>query len=279
METLIVVFILTAALKYAWDHSRADFRKSKTAHRQKQPAKQKRAAELVHHDIGYWTHQGTHGFPAFRHGFGQGWHEARQKAVRDREARERAKAEHLETAADLEPQITGHRQRQAEARDRIREARQPGEGSGEGSPDVPPDDAPQQEPAEQDQQPQERRQPQETPTQGDPMPAAADTTYDGVLQDMAAAKNVAEGNAAEAQSASKNADSLADQMQALNVDPATLSAMADHQAAHDDVMKAYQRLVETAENVEATLKRGHQGLAEAHQNAPVEAAERPFYAA
>jgi hypothetical protein len=111
------------------------------------------------------------------------------------------------------------------------------------------------------------------------MSAAADTTYDGVLTNMAATRNVAEGHAAEMQTASQRASQQADEMQALDVDKDTLSAMADHLDAHDAAVKAQQRVIETAESVEAALKRGHQGLAEAHQNAPVEAAEKQFYAA
>ena len=111
------------------------------------------------------------------------------------------------------------------------------------------------------------------------MPAAADTTYDGVLSSMAAAKNVAEGHTAEMQQASRKAAAMSDEMQALDVDPATLSVMADHLDAHEAAVKAQQRVQETAEAVEATLKRGHQGLAAAHQDAPVEAAEKQFYAA
>lgn len=113
---------------------------------------------------------------------------------------------------------------------------------------------------------------------GGVMPVAADTTYDGVLASMTAAKADAEVKATEAHQASRSADSLADQMQAVEVDPGTLSAMSDHQAAHDEVTKAHQKLFETAEAVEAALTRGHKGLAEAHQDAPVRAAAREFYA-
>jgi hypothetical protein len=358
MEALILALILTWALKHAWDHSRGEYRKSREAHRQKQPktAKPKRSAELIHHDIGYWAHQGSHAFPVFRHGLGQGWHEARQKAARYRADRERAKTEHLETAADLEPQITDFRQRQAGARDRIREARQPGEGGGEGSPEVPPDEVPQQYgtpgakpsysyglptsphawPADdledahyrarhmstdgrawdateyppgggpgktvatyrdgEEIQPTgtERtgwdavadaarreydKQETSATTQGEaPMPAA-DTTYDGVLSQMAAAKADAENRAAEQQRASQNASNTSEEMQALEVDSQTLSAMADHLDAHADATKAQNRVQETAEAVEAALKRGHKDLAEAHQNAPVEAAQKEFYSA
>jgi hypothetical protein len=67
-------------------------------------------------------------------------------------------------------------------------------------------------------------------------------------------------------------------MQALELDPATLGAMADHLDAHSDAKAALARVQETAETVQTTLARGHSGLAQAHQDAPVEAAAKPFYA-
>jgi hypothetical protein len=106
---------------------------------------------------------------------------------------------------------------------------------------------------------------------------ASDVTYDSVLRNMTAAKNVAENETAERLEAARNASATSEEMQALGVDPATLSAMADHLDAHDAAVKALQRVQETAETVEVTMKRGHAGLAEAHANAPVTAAERPFY--
>lgn len=134
---------------------------------------------------------------------------------------------------------------------------------------------------------------------------ASEVTYDGVIKAAGEAVTAAEERAAEvtrsisqaeaqateAGIAQRWADHAADQMQALNVDSATLGAMADHQdalataeKAHQAVLEALEqarqaqaRVTETAQNVESTLKRGHAGLAEAHQNAPVEAAATEFY--
>jgi hypothetical protein len=121
-------------------------------------------------------------------------------------------------------------------------------------------------------------EPPVSPTQGEPaMAVAADTTYDGVLTLMTQARADAETNAAVQQQLSRNAEVMSDQMQALEVDPRTLSAMADHLDAQQAAVKAQERVQETAETVEAQLKRGHQGLKEAHDNAPVTAAARGFY--
>lgn len=114
-------------------------------------------------------------------------------------------------------------------------------------------------------------------TKGTPS-MAADITYDGVLASMTGSKAAAEAHSAEMDQASKLAAQQADQMQALEVDPVTLSAMADHLDAHGEAVKAQARVIETAEMVEEALKRGHAGLNAAHQDAPVPAAQRDFYA-
>jgi hypothetical protein len=146
--------------------------------------------------------------------------------------------------------------------------------------------------------------PQSPQPEGETM-AAADVSYDGVTRSMAAAKDEAEQRAAEQAKAASDAEATgadqarsareaseaADAMQALRVDPATLSAMAEHleaqdkaiqaqqevQEAHDKATKAQQRVQESAEAVEAALN-AHAGLNAAHQEAPVVAADREFYA-
>lgn len=135
---------------------------------------------------------------------------------------------------------------------------------------------------------------------------ASDVNYDGVVAGMGRATADAEQKTAEAKTAtagaearanetaaaSREAAALADQMQGLGVDAATLSAMADHLDARDEATKAeiavqeaaaaaekaHAKVLETAGTVDATLKRGHANLNEAHQNAPVEAADKQFYA-
>ncbi len=121
--------------------------------------------------------------------------------------------------------------------------------------------------------------PSTSPTEGDnAMPTGTgEVTYDGVLRGMTAAQADAEQKAAEADAAAKAASDTAEQMQALEMDPATLGAMADHLDAHAAAQTALARVQETAEIAKATLQRGHSGLSEAHKDAPVEAAAKPFY--
>ena len=106
---------------------------------------------------------------------------------------------------------------------------------------------------------------------------SGEVTYDGVQREMSAAAAAAENQAAAAEAAAKAAANTAEQMQALEMDPGTLGAMADHLDAHEAMKAAAARVQETAETTQATLARGHSGLSEAHKNAPVEAASKPFY--
>ena len=94
---------------------------------------------------------------------------------------------------------------------------------------------------------------------------------------MAVAISGAEQRGAEVSAAKSAAGTMADEMQSLGVDSATLGAMADHLDALDAAEKAQQRVTETAQAVSHALTRGHQQLAEAHKDAPVAAADREFY--
>jgi chromosome segregation ATPase len=110
--------------------------------------------------------------------------------------------------------------------------------------------------------------------------------------EVGAAMVTAEAQAQEVADAKNRASATAEGMQMLRMDALTLSAMFDHLEALDASEKAHQhvlealeaarkeaaRAMETAQNVLHVLAQGHAGLAEAHQNAPVAAADREFYA-
>ena len=106
---------------------------------------------------------------------------------------------------------------------------------------------------------------------------AAEVTYDGVLRALDAARQNAEHLAAETAKAIVQSQNNAESMQALNMDAKVLSAMADHLDAMQAALDALRRCQETAEQTAAVLKTNHQVLAEAHQAAPVQAADRGFY--
>ena len=106
---------------------------------------------------------------------------------------------------------------------------------------------------------------------------ASEVTYDSVIANMTAEQANAEQRAAEQKQEATRLTAIADQAQALGVDPATMSEFFTLLDKHEAVTKAQNELIECAGTVSATLKRGHQGLNEAHQTAPVAAAASEFY--
>lgn len=133
-----------------------------------------------------------------------------------------------------------------------------------------------------------------------------ETTYQGVKNRMSAAQTAAEQFASdaeqskalteeheeEAHAAKTWAQNTADEMQALEVDSATLNAMAEHLDAVDAAEKsavalneqmthhkdAWQRVQETAENVTSQMdSSGHRALDEAHADAAGGGAQKEFY--
>jgi hypothetical protein len=174
----------------------------------------------------------------------------------------------------------------------------------EEAPPDPPDDP---EPAPQ--QPEPEREPTPQPAgpppqqQGEPM---GDTTFPAVMARMDAAASSAEQrhaeaeqgttateeHATEASAAKAYAAVTADEMQALEVDAASLGAMADHLAAVDEAESAAQelheqmgrsrdawaRVQETALGVkDRLLAGGHGALADAHADAAGGGAQKDFY--
>jgi hypothetical protein len=410
MEALIIAIVITYAIRKSAEQGHFHWQSARSANRRSTRGRSipRRAASAVQHDIGYWAHQVTRGFPQARNGLASGWHAGRTAQARGRAQRAKARADHLEARARLIPEIREHYRRAGEALEEIRRQQQEeaGEGSREEVPlpvpgpsseppagqepgpsyswglagarlhwpavsreeaekrarhmsgdgrqrdvaEYPPGGGPgrtvasyaggeeirrqQMIPAEEadpgrtgastvlpsqpsiygpavpaqaaagDREPfpvacdlcgqplpydyrgiahpecikaREENQAQPSPptTEGNDM--AADTTYDAVLQHASRARDFEEAALAERQQVVAQANAMAEQMQALSVDPATLGAMADHLDALNAAAAAQQRVVETAGQVADTLQRGHAGLKEAHDNAPVQAADTAFY--
>ena len=307
IEALIVAIVITMAVKYAAEHASGHWQKSKAGNRKSTRGKSipKRAASAVHHDVGYWAHQVLNGFPEVRRGLADGWHEGRAAQAQGTAERHRRKTERLEGRAGLAEQIREHRRRQAEARERIRAAAEP-----EPGPELEPEPEPEpsREPEPEPERPVDRtglpvcprcqaptatpelcpvcrlydsrngqQEPEENTVTKEGTSMASDVTYDGVLRHVTLAQDFEEAALAERNDRAGQAAGLADQMQALGVDPATLGAMGDYLDAMADAQKAQQQAMEAAEVVAVNLKRGHAALSEAHKEAPVRAAERPFY--
>lgn len=112
---------------------------------------------------------------------------------------------------------------------------------------------------------------------GNGAPMSGDANYTGVKDAATGQAAHAEHSAAEITRQRQEAEALAEHMQAVDVDAATLSAQMDHA---DQLRKAEQALLgvpESAQTVSTGLAQRHGGLHEAHQNAPVRAADRTFY--
>jgi len=116
-----------------------------------------------------------------------------------------------------------------------------------------------------------------TPSTTEGEPVSAETNYTTVLNNAKAAAEQAEEDAAAAAQRLQVAQQHAEEMQAAEVDPATLSSQMD---LVDRLQAAEQAAKETMEHAMAVydgLQQRHGGLKEAHDDAPVRAAQREFY--
>lgn len=150
LEAAILALVLTYALKKGWEDARTHYQTSKAAHMARAQARRpgtgraRRTAAAARHDLGYTASQIIHGFPQVRHGIAAGWHTGRTASVQLQAARQKAKADHLQTRATLLPEIREHIRRQQEAADQIRRhqgrasqarpGQQPGNAAGPGTP-------------------------------------------------------------------------------------------------------------------------------------------------
>jgi hypothetical protein len=114
-----------------------------------------------------------------------------------------------------------------------------------------------------------------SPTEGAPM--TADTNYTTVLQNAKLASEQADQDTVTASARRVVAQQHAEEMQAVEVDPATLSSQME---LVERLQAAEQAAKETGEHAMAVytgLQQRHGGLKEAHDDAPVRAAQREFY--
>ena len=279
MEAVVFVIIVYLALREGIEYTRKHWGQSRTRNRKRSAGKGKsrRVASAVHHDVGYWLHQLLNVFPEFRHGVAAGWHTGRQSQAEAETARHKARAEHLETRAARIPEIIGFRRRQAEALEKIRQAKYPEPGPVEVVPSPPGRDDPL--PAEAPAPPPPGGGPDSAVVTAAPPPPkgtpVSDTTYDGVTKLMQHVRDTEDEALTERHNQVQEADTASEEMQALDVNPGTLSAMAEHVDAQQAAQKAEQRVMETADDVLAALK-SDQALAEAHRENP-HAAKREFY--
>ena len=106
---------------------------------------------------------------------------------------------------------------------------------------------------------------------------AADTTYDEVLRQARLIAATTESDLQGVRQRKAELTRLADAMQGAEVDPQSLGEMADMIDAHDGAEKALAQAHERITAFPQAFARRHGLLNEAHQSAPVPAAQRDFY--
>ena len=107
-----------------------------------------------------------------------------------------------------------------------------------------------------------------TPTEG------SYTTTQTAANNQAAAADYA---AADIRSQRAAAEQILEEMQSANVDAGSLSDQADHVARLRAAEQAVTQITESGAQVSSGLQQRHGGIKEAHDDAPVKAAESGWY--
>ena len=284
METLILVIIITYAIKKAAEESHQHWQGSKAANRKASKGKpvRKRAASAVQHDTGYWLHQVLTGFPQARHGLAAGWDAGRKAQQQGAEARRKARTEHLERQARLIPEIRDHLRRQAEAMERIRAARQPEPEPVPSSQDPPPSGGDSGStpavPSTEGTSPVTTGKSYQGGDFGRSLSggSAGDATYTQQISELTAIRRDAEEEVNSVRR--KRMLNRLDILQSMGLDRDSLSEAAAIDDALKEQEKAAQQTLDAADAAISGLSKRHGGIKEAVDSSPVDQpAEPAFY--
>jgi hypothetical protein len=125
MELIAILFVIAIwdVSKSAVKNARAGAPKASPAPAKATPGRAGKSASrgVRQRQAGYWIREGLHGFPAGRTGWHAGWLAHRAVLAQQRNIREAARTNHLETERDTAASIREHRTRQAEAQREIEE--------------------------------------------------------------------------------------------------------------------------------------------------------------
>lgn len=110
-----------------------------------------------------------------------------------------------------------------------------------------------------------------------PTGTASEVTHSAVVASAQQYADAAEQDAATAESRRKELETMADQMQALDVDSASLSEVMELADLHRQQEATAKQIQEHAAALPKNLQQRHGHLDEAHREAPVRAAERGYY--
>jgi hypothetical protein len=288
MDILGLLWIIGViwAARAAGRHLAGEYRKSRGAHVKKAEAKAapkqlgrpKRGAAVTKHAAAFWTREALHGFPITRAGLQDGWlaHQTAMEQARAR--REEARTSHMEARASIAEEMPKHWARQEAALDRV----------GAVLDDINPDD-------ELATKRAEKKPPSAPPQEGSPMTYPSDWTgYKTHPGDNRGTSMATDTNYTESLRLAKEVEAEADaavndirwQQMANQVDTigalmrgdtATLSDAADVADSLREQKKAMEQTRDAASAFASNLQRRHGGIKEAHDDAPVPAAEAEFY--
>lgn len=105
----------------------------------------------------------------------------------------------------------------------------------------------------------------------------SDTNYTTVVTAARAQADQADAAAADVRAQRANAEQVLEAMQAAGLDAGSLSDQADHVARLRAAEQALDAVTESGAQVSSGLGQRHGGIKQAHDDAPVEAAESGFY--
>ena len=257
---------LAFAANVAVDHVRQAYRASQAA-AVKKTAKangQHKRAALRQDRAAFWTREVTHLFPITRTGFHTGWLAHQTATAQHRARREEARTSHLDARASIADGLREHRERQQAALKKIQDASEP-------QPAAPAAAAPANGNGH-------LRPVPTTPNGGTRMAGnGTDGTYTDVHGGAAEHASAAEAALADYRAQLTAAQARLDGMEASGVDQATLADQADLVERLRAAVNAIAAVEDQAPAVGAGLERRHGGLKQAHDDAPVPAAERQFY--
>jgi len=231
----------------------------------------KRRVAVSRHAVGWWGREAVHGFPHTLTGLQNGWQAHRTALAQQRAKQQEIRTSGIEARASIEEELPQHRERQAAAQQRIDAARVvticdpsgdelAAKRAAKTDPPLPADGV---------QQPQ--------PAGGTPMATQTDGSYTTTITAAKAQAEQADYTAADIAAQAQAAAQILEEMEAANVDAASLSDQADLVARLQAAEQALRSVTEQGETVGAGVTQRHGGMKEAVDDAPVDPAELGWY--
>jgi hypothetical protein len=314
---LLFVIAMWEVSKHMARHARADYRASRAKSLSAAAAKGKasapqRAGNRTGHAATWWAREASQLFPVHRAGWEDGWRKHMTEHDHARARLDEARATQQEVSNSVNAGKPDRARRLADAKAHKEEiarraaeaaaAREEGDElarkrAGKAEAPVPPLPAETVKPAPETQNghkapaegsekaapetapPHDSTTPPTPPNGASPMSAGtAETTYQQVHEYTTALQSRADDRAAELDRGIQAAIQVADDMQAANVDPATIAAQMELADRLREIQQAYVNAGEQAGSVQSSLVSTHEAGNEYHQSTAGGGAERDFFA-